>query len=73
MKSFVLQVVLPAEGERNSERKTFELPRASDNMRRIYAYLLKERHLDREVIQHFIHNKLIYEDAEYYNVVGLRR
>lgn len=38
-------------------------------MRRIYAYLLKERHLDREVIQHFIHNKLIYEDAEYHNIV----
>lgn len=59
----------PAEGEKNSEKKTFELPKASDNMRRIYAYFLKERHLDREVIQHFIHNKLIYEDAEYHNVV----
>ena len=59
----------PAEGERNSEKKSFELPKVSDSMRRIYAYLLKERYLDREVIQHFIHSKLIYEDAEYHNVV----
>ena len=59
----------PTEEEKNREKKPFELPEASDSMRRIYAYLLKERHLDREVLQFFIHKKMIYEDAKYHNVV----
>ncbi len=55
--------------ESEREKKPFELPKRNDNMRRVYAYLLKERYLDREVIQHFIQKKLIYEDAKYHNVV----
>lgn len=57
------------EQKQQEEKKPFELPKRNDSMRRIYAYLLKERYLDREVIQHFIQNKLIYEDAKYHNVV----
>lgn len=59
----------PTEEEKNREKKPFELPEANGSMRRIYAYLLKERHLDREVIQYFIHNKMLYEDAKYHNVI----
>lgn len=59
----------PTEEEKNREKKPFALPKASDSMRRIYAYLLKERYLDREVVQFFIRNKMLYEDAEYHNVV----
>lgn len=55
--------------EEQKEKKAFELPKRNDSMRRIYAYLLKERFLDREVIQYFIQKKLIYEDAKYHNVV----
>lgn len=61
------------EEEVNREKKPFALPEANDSMRRIYAYLLKERHLDREVIQYFIHNKMIYEDAKYHNVIFVGR
>ena len=59
----------PTQEEKNREKKPFELPEANGSMRRIYAYLLKERHLDREVIQYFIHNKMLYEDAKYHNVI----
>ena len=57
------------EQDQQKEKKAFELPKRNDSMRRIYAYLLKERFLDREVIQYFIQKKLIYEDAKYHNVV----
>lgn len=63
-----IQCEVYGEGKED-EKKPFELPKRNDSMRRIYAYLLKERYLDREVIQHFIQNKLIYEDAKYHNVV----
>ena len=58
----------PMEGDKK-EKKPFELPKANGSMRRIYAYLLKERHLDRDVIQYFIHKKLLYEDEKYHNVI----
>lgn len=59
----------PTETEKEREKKPFELPPANDNMRRMYAYLLKERLLDREVVQYFVHEKLLYEDAEFHNAV----
>ena len=51
------------------ERKPFELPPANENIRRVYAYLIKQRCIDRDVIYHFAHRGLIYEDAQYHNVV----
>jgi len=38
-------------------------------MRRVYAYLFKQRHIDRAVLGRFVHRKLIYEDAKYHNAV----
>jgi hypothetical protein len=52
-----------------AERKKFVLPEAADNMRRVYAYLLKQRYIDRDVLTHFVREKKIYEDKEYHNVV----
>lgn len=46
------------------EKKAFVLPPASPNMRRMYAYLLKQRGLSREVVDAFVHAKLLYESAE---------
>ena len=51
------------------EQKTLVPPERNDNMRRVYAYLLKHRGIDREVLNHFAHAGLIYEDAKYHNVV----
>ena len=51
------------------KRKEFLLPEAADNMRRVYAYLLKQRYIDRDVLTHFVTEKKIYEDKEYHNVV----
>ena len=38
-------------------------------MRRVYAYLVKHRNIDRSVVAHFAKEKLLYEDAEYHNAV----
>ena len=51
------------------ERKKFQLPEAAGNMRRVYAYLLKQRYIDRDVLTHFVREKKIYEDREYHNVI----
>ena len=57
----------PAHG---TERKTeFKLPKAGDNMRRVYAYLLNRRGIDRDVLNAFVHQKMIYESADYHNAV----
>lgn len=50
-------------------RKDFVLPGANSDMRRVFAYLIKQRFIDREVLSHFAHEKLIYEDKDYHNAV----
>ena len=52
-----------------SPRKKFTLPAANHDMRRVFAYLIKQRFIDREVLSHFAHEKLIYEDKQYHNAV----
>lgn len=46
-------------------------PPKNENMRRVYAYLLKQRGIDRDVLNHFAHEGYIYEDAKHHNVVFL--
>ena len=55
--------------DQDREIKEFALPERSQDMRRAYAYLLKTRFLDKEVIDEFVKDGLIYEDAQYHNVV----
>lgn len=64
------QGVLLRKSEREvPEQKKFRLPEAADNMRRIYAYLLKQRYIERDVLTYFVKEKKIFEDKEYHNVV----
>lgn len=46
-----------------------ELPPRHDNMRRVFAYLLSRRGLDRDVVYAFAHRRMIYESADYHNAV----
>ena len=50
-------------------KKEFALPDANPDMRRVFAYLIKQRFIDRDVISRFAHEKLIYEDKQYHNAV----
>lgn len=50
------------------ERKEFALPEKHSDMRRAYAYLVKDRCLHREIVHNFASRGLIYEDSMH-NVV----
>lgn len=49
--------------------KPFELPPKNDNMRRVYAYLINRRGIDRNVVYAFANKGMIYESADYHNAV----
>jgi hypothetical protein len=38
-------------------------------MRRVFAYLLNKRNIDRSVLEIFAHKKMIFESAKYHNAV----
>ena len=55
--------------KRQKEQKPFLLPEANSDMRRVFAYLMKERFIDRDIIHYFAHNGTLYEDAEHHNAI----
>ena len=62
--------VYPRASERKPEPpKAFVMPEAHTDMRRVFAYLVKNRKIDREVVSHFAREKLLFEDAQYHNAV----
>ena len=63
------QAFQPAEERRAGPPKPFALPLPHHNMRRVYAYLMRQRHIDREIITHFARAGTLYEDADYHNAV----
>lgn len=50
------------------EKPEFKVPPLSKNMHRTFAYLIKTRGIDAEVVQHFVAEKKIQETEEYHNV-----
>ncbi len=58
----------PREPKRE-EKLPFTLPDRHTNMRRVYGYLIHERMIDRSVINRFVRDGLIYEDAEFHSAV----
>lgn len=58
-----------AEPIKREPPKPFTLPPQNENMRRVYAYLLNRRGIDREVLSAFVHKRMIYESADYHNAV----
>ena len=42
------------------EPTTFTLPKRNDNMRRVYAYLISRRGIDRDVVNAFAYRQMIY-------------
>lgn len=51
------------------QTKAFALPKANENMRRVYAYLVNRRGVDREVVRIFAARQMIYESEQYHNAV----
>ena len=58
------EVYIPAEKKEKEPPKEFALPPSNQAMRRVYAYLLQQRHISREVLSAFAQKGLIYESRE---------
>ena len=58
-----------AEPVKREPPKPFTLPPKNENMRRVYAYLVHHRGIDRDVLNAFVHKGMIYESADYHNAV----
>ena len=50
-------------------KKPFQLPEKHTDMRRVYGYLMHERLIDLQVLNRFVKEGLIYEDATHHNAV----
>lgn len=66
-------VVYPAAQKLEAPPKPFKLPEANRDMRRVFAYLVKQRHIDRSIVAQFARAKTIYEDTQYHNCVFVGR
>ena len=60
-------VYAAASKQKEQPKKEFALPPANRDMRRVYAYLLKRRFLDRDVVNAFARSGLLYESCEKFN------
>ena len=49
----------------NGLSPAFHQPPANGNMRRVFAYLIKQRHIAPAVITHFAHERTLYESREF--------
>lgn len=57
------------QASRNPEPKLpFTPPKLSKNMHRTFAYLIKTRKIDADIVQHFVNEKKILETEEYHNI-----
>lgn len=56
--------VYKAADKKEEERKAFILPKRHSDMRRVFAYLIKQRHIDKDIISFFASKKLLYESCE---------
>lgn len=59
--------ILPS--AKSAEPRELVVPVPNSTMNRVYAYLMQERFIDREVISFFAHKKTLYEDARYHNCI----
>ena len=58
------EIYSKAKERKQTEQKNFELPQKNFDMRRVFAYLIKNRNIDRDVVSFFAKQKLLYESCE---------
>lgn len=54
---------------KDKTHKEFKLPERNSDMHRVFAYLIKYRHISPEVVTFFAKNHTLYEDKEHHNAV----
>lgn len=51
------------------EKKPLQIPPKNHTMKRVFAYLMKQRCIDADVIEHFAKAETIYEDEKHHNII----
>lgn len=57
------QVKMAAKNPVEQEKKRLQLPEPADNMHRVYAYLIKTRGIDPDIVNQFVRSKNLYQDV----------
>ena len=68
-RSAAFEIILSKNKNNITSKKEFKLPDANDDMRRVFAYLTKQRFIAPDVISFFAHQHKIYEDKDHHNAV----
>lgn len=68
-RSAALEIISAKDKNNVPPKKEFKLPDANDDMRRVFAYLTKQRFIAPDIISFFAHQHKIYEDKEHHNAV----
>ena len=68
-RSTALEIALVKDKNNITPKKEFKLPDANNDMRRVFAYLTKQRFIAPDIISFFAHQHKIYEDRDHHNVV----
>ena len=65
------EVILAKEPQKEKvqEKKKLEIPKKNDNMNRVYAYLMKKRYINRDIISYFAKQGTLYESKDHHNIV----
>lgn len=63
------QIYCESKPKEPEHKKPFVLPEPYRNMRRVFAYLIQTRCLDRDIVSAFAKAKMLYEDARYHNAI----
>ena len=58
-----------AKCEDGTKKSEFKLPEKDNNMKRVFAYLLKTRFLDKDVVRSFVEQNILYQEKENGNIV----
>lgn len=61
--------MLPVSSPVQCTEKNFQLPPPNDNLRRVAAYLVNRRGIDRDIFYAFVRRGMIYESAQHHNAV----
>ena len=68
-RSAAIEIISVKDKNNFQSKKEFSLPVANDDMRRVFAYLTKQRFIAPDVISFFAHQHKIYEDRDRHNAV----
>lgn len=59
------QIAIPKEMLAAKPKQELEIPPRADTMKRLYAYLIQNRCIDKEIVNHFVRSKQLYEDDKH--------